>query len=114
MNGSCVAPLPLDCAPSPQATVYDHGPSTPGSWKWTVTFTASPTCVVRSGPASTVGGKFCTVAVVVAGAPAAPLLLVTLSGTGEGPVAAEGGVGFAPVPVAPAPKSPASGHGMFP
>ena len=81
MNGSCVATLPLACAPSPQATVYDHGPSTPGSWKWTVTFTASPTCVVRSGPASTVGGKFCTVAVVVAGALATPFVLVTVSVT---------------------------------
>src|SRR5207249_12062846 len=65
--------------PSPQAIVYDPGPSAaPGSVKVALTTKDVRGLAVRSGPAFTLGGTLVTVAVVVAGSLAAPCESVTV------------------------------------
>src|SRR5690348_8684680 len=53
----CVVVLPVAAGdPSPQVIEYDHGASfAPGSLNVTASFTVSPGCAVRSGPAFTNG-----------------------------------------------------------
>ena len=68
--------------PSPQATAYAQGPSlTPGSLKVALTVTGVPIVADWLGPAVTAGATFAIVAVVVAGALAAPCVSVTVSVT---------------------------------
>src|SRR5213080_982704 len=91
--------------PSPQSIAYAQGASfAPGSLKVTLSVTGLPNVTVWFGPAFTVGATLPIVAVVVAGALAAPRASVTVSVTVYVPLSANACVGLMPDPVPPSPK----------
>src|SRR2546422_9654 len=91
--------------PSPQSIAYAQGASsTPGSLKVALSVTGLPNVTVWFGPAFTVGATLPIVAVVVAGALAAPRASVTVSVTEYVPLSAYTCVGRMADPVPPSPK----------
>src|SRR3989442_13758168 len=98
--------------PSPQSIAYAQGASfTPGSLKVALSVTGLPNVTVWFGPAFTVGATLPIVAVVVAGALAAPRASGPGSGTGYVPLSACTCGGRVAGPLPPPAKGPGDGDG---